>query len=223
MLLGLVAVESNDARVSLEEREGRNGHRGAIVWFTGRPGAGKTTLAIHLDRALFNQGVSTFILDGDDLRDGLSSDLGFSAEDRTENVRRAAEIAALIARNGLVVLVSLISPFSASRRYARELAIGANVYFIEVYVDAPIEVCARRDPKGLYAKAQAGALKNFTGVSHPYEAPISPDVVLQTAHTEIATCVQLCLARILSVIKAPCTLLPESVHPSQTEEATQWS
>jgi adenylyl-sulfate kinase len=154
------------------------GQRPAIAWMTGLSGAGKSTIADAVDRALTEAGRSTMVLDGDNLRQGLNRDLGFTAADRIENIRRAAEAARLMAEAGLVVIVSLISPFRAERADAR--AIVGDIPFLEVFIDTPLSVCEARDPKGLYDQARAGKIPNFTGISAPYEAPTEPDLALQT-------------------------------------------
>jgi len=148
------------------------------VWFTGLPGAGKSTVAAAVEERLLAAGVRAFMLDGDNLRHGLNGDLGFTAADRTENVRRVAEVARLFADAGVVALVPVISPYRAGRAHARELHEAAGLPFVEVFVDTPIEVCEQRDPKGLYAKARAGELTGFTGVDDPYEAPEHPELVV---------------------------------------------
>jgi bifunctional enzyme CysN/CysC len=158
------------------------------VWFTGLSGAGKTTIANLTERRLYSQGQHSYILDGDNLRHGLNRDLGFTEVDRTENIRRVAEVAKLMVDAGLIVLVSFISPFQVDRRMARSL-FEANE-FIEVFVDAPLDECERRDVKGLYAKARRGALKNFTGLDSPYERPEAPELVLQTQHEPAQVCVE---------------------------------
>ncbi|MBB4184222.1 bifunctional enzyme CysN/CysC [Sinorhizobium terangae] len=150
----------------------------AVLWFTGYSGSGKSTIANNLEKVLHASGKHTYMLDGDNIRHGLNRDLGFTAEDRVENIRRVAEVAKLMADAGLVVLVSFISPFKAERQLAREMMDEGE--FIEIFVDTPIEECARRDPKGLYRKAQAGEIQNFTGISSPYERPESPEIHLHT-------------------------------------------
>jgi adenylyl-sulfate kinase len=152
---------------------------GATVWFTGLSGSGKSTVAGAVERRLLAAGRAAYLLDGDNLRHGLNGDLGFSAADRTENVRRAAEVARLFADAGLVSLVPLISPFRADRDRARAVHAEAGLPFIEVFVDTPLDECERRDPKGLYAKARAGELRGFTGIDDPYEPPVSADLVLR--------------------------------------------
>jgi adenylyl-sulfate kinase len=159
------------------------GVRGATVWFTGLSGSGKSTVAAALTERLAARGLLAYTLDGDNLRHGLNGDLGFSAGDRAENVRRVAEVARLFADAGVVTLVPVISPYRAGREHARALHEAAALPFLEVFVDAPLDVCETRDPKGLYAKARAGELTGFTGIDDPYEAPVSPDVVVETATT----------------------------------------
>jgi bifunctional enzyme CysN/CysC len=164
--------------VDKRARAARNGHRPCVVWFTGLSGAGKSTVADLVERALHAQGRHTFLLDGDNVRHGLNSDLGFTEADRVENIRRIAEVSALMVDAGLIVLVSFISPFRAERALARELVAPGE--FCEVHVDTPLEVAERRDPKGLYAKARRGELANFTGIDSPYEPPEDPEVRLDT-------------------------------------------
>ncbi len=166
---------------TLQPREARwraLGQRPAIAWFTGLSGAGKSSIANAVDRSLMEAGRHTMVLDGDNLRHGLNRDLGFSAADRTENIRRAAETARLMAEAGLVVIVSLISPFREERAMARRIA--GDVSFREVFIDTPLSVCEARDPKGLYDRARAGKIPDFTGISAPYEAPDAPDLVIRT-------------------------------------------
>ncbi|MEE7503750.1 adenylyl-sulfate kinase [Methylobacterium mesophilicum] len=154
------------------------GQRPVIAWLTGLSGAGKSSIASAVDDALIQAGRHTMVLDGDNLRHGLSSDLGFSDADRVENIRRAAETAHLMAEAGLVVIVSLISPFRQERAIARRIA--SDVPFLEVFVDTPLQVCEARDPKGLYQRARSGKIPNFTGISAPYEPPTAPDVIVRT-------------------------------------------
>jgi bifunctional enzyme CysN/CysC len=148
------------------------------LWFTGLSGSGKSTIANLVEKRLFAQGRHTYVLDGDNVRHGLNQDLGFTDADRVENIRRVAETAKLFVDAGLIVLVSFISPFRSERRLARELLQPGE--FIEVFVDTPLDVCIARDPKGLYRRAQAGLIKNFTGLDSPYETPENPEVVLKT-------------------------------------------
>jgi len=162
------------------------GFAGATVWFTGLSGSGKSTVAVAVEEQLVAAGRPAYLLDGDNLRHGLNRDLGFSATDRDENVRRVAEVARLFADAGVVALVPLVSPYRRARDTARALHEAAGVPFYEVFVDTPLEVCEARDPKGLYAKARAGELTGFTGVDDPYEAPVKPELVLTPADGEPA-------------------------------------
>jgi bifunctional enzyme CysN/CysC len=157
------------------------GHKPAVLWFTGLSGAGKSTIANLVERKLTASGRHCYIIDGDNVRHGLNRDLGFTAADRVENIRRVAEVARLMADAGLIVIVSLISPFVRERNMAREVA--GDIDFVEIFVDTPVDVCEARDPKGLYRKARAGAIVNFTGVDAPYEPPPAPDLVLKAATT----------------------------------------
>jgi bifunctional enzyme CysN/CysC len=159
-------------------RAEQKNQRPVVLWFTGLSGSGKSTIANLVEKLLHAKGKHTFLLDGDNVRHGLNRDLGFTAEDRVENIRRIAEVAKLMTDAGLIVLVSFISPFRSERQMARELMPDGE--FIEVFVDTPIEECVRRDPKGLYKKAMAGQIPNFTGISSPYEAPENPDMRLHT-------------------------------------------
>jgi bifunctional enzyme CysN/CysC len=149
-----------------------------VVWLTGLSGSGKSTVAVELERQLVASGRAAYLLDGDNLRHGLNGDLGFSAEDRSENVRRVGEVASLFADAGVVAVVPLISPYRQDRDRARSRAGSAGVLFVEVYLDVPLDVCESRDPKGLYARARAGELTGMTGVDDPYEEPTAPEVVL---------------------------------------------
>jgi bifunctional enzyme CysN/CysC len=165
--------------VNQAAREAIKGQKGRVLWFTGLSGSGKSTIANLVERRLHADGRHTYLLDGDNVRHGLNRDLGFSEADRVENIRRVTEVAKLMVDAGLIVLVSFISPFRAERRMAREL-LGPGE-FVEVFVDAPLEVAEARDPKGLYRKAREGTLKNFTGVDSPYEAPEAPEIRLDAA------------------------------------------
>jgi adenylyl-sulfate kinase len=165
--------------LSREARWGATGLAGATVWFTGLSGSGKSSVAVEVERSLLAAGRPCYLLDGDNLRHGLNGDLGFSAADRDENVRRVAEVARLFADAGVVALVPLISPYRAARDRARAVHRVAGLPFHEVFVDTPIELCERRDPKGLYAKARAGEITGFTGIDDPYEPPVDPELVLR--------------------------------------------
>jgi bifunctional enzyme CysN/CysC len=153
--------------------------RGATVWLTGLSGSGKSTVAVAAERALVQAGRPAYVLDGDNLRHGLNADLGFSAADRAENVRRVGHVASLLADAGVVALVPLVSPYRADRDLVRALHVDAGLPFVEVFVDTPLELCEQRDPKGLYKKARAGELTGFTGIDDPYEPPASPELVLR--------------------------------------------
>ncbi|AFR04763.1 adenylyl-sulfate kinase [Pectobacterium brasiliense] len=159
--------------VTRESREKLHGHQGVVIWFTGLSGSGKSTLAGALEQALHQRGVSTYLLDGDNVRHGLCRDLGFTDDDRRENIRRVGEVAKLMVDAGLVVLTAFISPHRAERKMVQDL-LGEG-QFIEVFVDTPLATCEARDPKGLYKKARAGELRNFTGIDSAYEAPEAPD------------------------------------------------
>ncbi len=164
--------------VSKDERFKLNGHKGAVLWFTGLSACGKSTIANAVDYKLHLAGKRSFVLDGDNIRMGLNKNLGFSPEDRTENIRRIGEVAKLFAQAGTIALTAFISPYRGDRDKVREI-MGAGE-FIEILVDASLEVCEQRDPKGLYKKARAGTLPNFTGISAPYEAPEKPELVLDS-------------------------------------------
>jgi adenylyl-sulfate kinase len=190
--------------ISRADRTARHTHSGAVVWLTGLSASGKTTVAGELERALFDRHVDAFVLDGDNIRQGLSRDLGFSADDRRENIRRIAEVARLFAEAGLVAVTAFISPYAADRDHARRIVEGptatGGLPFLEVYVDAPLSVCEARDPNGLYKKARSGSITHFTGVTDPYEPPARPDVVLHTDRDGIDTCLDHVLARLLPAI-----------------------
>ncbi|MEJ6474972.1 adenylyl-sulfate kinase [Pseudoalteromonas piscicida] len=164
------------------------GHKPCILWFTGFSGSGKSTVANALEHALQEQGIHTYLLDGDNVRHGLCKDLGFSDEDRVENIRRVGELSKLMVDAGLMVLTAFISPFQAERDMVRSLVQSDE--FIEVYLDTPLEVCEQRDPKGLYKKARAGEIKHFTGIDSTYEPPINPEICLNTAEQSLAESVQ---------------------------------
>lgn len=187
-----------DHLLSPAARQLRNGHGGAVIWLTGLSGAGKSTLAMRVEHALFARGIQTYVLDGDNVRRGLCADLGFSPEARSENIRRVGEVAALMADAGLVVITAFISPFRDDRRRARE---AAGEGFHEVYVKADLDTCEKRDPKGLYKKARAGNLKEFTGISSPYEAPETPELVIDTAAADIDVSVEKLVHYIVDRVK----------------------
>ncbi len=169
--------------ISLSERETRNGHKAAVLWFTGLSGSGKSTLAMALQEALFKQGCQVTVLDGDNVRHGLNAGLGFGAEDRVENLRRVAEVSKLFAESGFIVLTSFISPFRQERAQSRKII--SPLPFYEIYVHVDLETAESRDPKGLYKKARAGEIKNFTGLDSPYEAPNHPDLLIANSAQSI--------------------------------------
>lgn len=173
------AITWHPSSLPREQRWAAVGGRGATVWFTGLSGSGKSTVAVEVERLLAGQGRGAYLLDGDNLRHGLNADLGFSAADRDENVRRVAEVARLVADAGLVALVPVISPYRRARQQAREMHAAAGLQFVEVFVDTPLEVCEQRDPKGLYEMARAGKITGFTGIDDPYEPPESAELVLR--------------------------------------------
>lgn len=182
----------HEALVSRIDREQINNHKSFIIWFTGLSGSGKSTLAHTVERALYELGCRTFVFDGDNVRHGLCADLGFSAEDRMENIRRIGEMAKLFTEAGVIALTAFISPYRADRSWVRSLV--ATEDFIEIYCCCPIETCEKRDVKGLYAKARQGQVKDFTGVSSVYEAPIAPELSLDTANLSLNECVAQILA-----------------------------
>ena len=178
----------HNATVTRARREMQNGHRGAIIWFTGLSGSGKSTLAHAVEETLHQLGCKTIVLDGDNVRHGLCGDLGFSEKDRQENIRRIGEMAKLFVESGIIVLTAFISPYRADRRRVRAMVEQGD--FIEIYCDTPIEICETRDVKGLYKKARAGEIAEFTGVSSPYETPQTPELILNTGTLTLDDCVQ---------------------------------
>ena len=182
------------SQVASAERERRQGHPGRIIWLTGLSGAGKSTIAMALERRLFDAGQNIYVLDGDIVRGGLCADLGFSPEDRAENIRRIGEVARIMADAGLLVVVAFISPFRIDRDRVR--AGMPPGHFTEVHVSTPLEICEQRDTKGLYAKARAGELNDFTGISSPYEPPKSPEVTLPTEQLTVDECVECIVAKL---------------------------
>jgi adenylylsulfate kinase len=168
----------HEGDISREDRQRQYGHKSVCIWFTGLSGSGKSTIARKLEEKLFERGVKTYVLDGDNVRHGLNNNLGFSHEDRTENIRRIGEVSKLLVDAGIVVMTAFISPFKEDRRKVRKLMKEGE--FIEVFIEATIETCEERDPKGLYKKAKAGEIKEFTGISSPYESPEMPELVVNT-------------------------------------------
>ncbi len=179
-------VQRVDHEITTADRARRNGHAGGVLWLTGLSGAGKSTIAVAVERRLFDKGYQVYVLDGDNLRHGLNADLGFVPEDRSENIRRIGEVAALMARAGFVVVTAFISPYRSDRGRARE---AGGKSFHEIYVKADLEVCEARDPKGLFKKSRAGVIPDFTGVSAPYEAPETPELEIDTGAADVEYCV----------------------------------
>ncbi len=179
------------------DREELNGHKSAILWFTGLSGAGKSTLAHAVEDHLHKLEIRTFVLDGDNIRKGLNKDLGFSDEDRTENIRRIGEVSKLLMDAGIVVMTAFISPFRKDRQIVRELVDKGD--FIEIYCKAPLSVCEERDPKGLYKKVRAGEIPEFTGISSPYEEPENPELKIDTGVKSIVECVERVMEYLIAV------------------------
>ncbi|ABB56969.1 adenylyl-sulfate kinase [Synechococcus elongatus] len=177
----------HDATITRSDRERLNGHRGVILWFTGLSGSGKSTLAHAVEAQLFERGCRTFVLDGDNVRHGLCADLGFSDSDRQENIRRIGEVAKLFMEAGVITLAAFVSPFRADRDRVRALV--ADGEYIEVYCQASLDICEQRDVKGLYAKARAGQIPEFTGISSPYEAPEAAELQIDTGSRSLEDCV----------------------------------
>lgn len=189
----------HEFQIDQRQRSSIKGHRPLLVWFTGLSGSGKSTLANALERALFERKVHTYLLDGDNVRAGLNKNLSFSPEDRTENIRRIAEVAKLMLDAGLVVLASFVSPYREDRENVKRIVGYGN--FVEIFVNTPIDECERRDVKGLYAKARAGEIKNFTGVSAPYEAPMVPDIEIDTTKVSVEEAAGLIIVQIEKRLK----------------------
>lgn len=192
-------VHWHEGEVTREDRQRLLGQKGATLWFTGLSGSGKSTVAVALEKVLLERGKLAYRLDGDNVRLGINKNLGFSAEDRAENIRRIGEIAKLFVDTGVIVLSSFVSPYRADRDVVRALHDAGNMDFIEVFVDCSLDEAEKRDPKGLYKKARAGEIKNFTGISDPYEAPLKPELVLKSdemsLETEVAALLDLLEAR----------------------------
>ncbi len=176
----------HDAAVNVNDYRKKNGHHSGVLWLTGLSGSGKSTIANLVNKQLFQKGLQTYLLDGDNIRQGLNNDLGFSAEDRKENIRRIGEVAKLFADSGSIVLTAFISPYQEDRDQVRKLFNQGE--FLEVHVDCPVEECEKRDPKGLYEKARKGEIKGFTGVDAPYEAPVSPELRLESGSLDEQAC-----------------------------------
>jgi adenylylsulfate kinase len=186
-------IHWHEGNITRDERWKALNCTGCTMWFTGLSASGKSTIASALEQVLVEKGVNCYRLDGDNIRMGLNNNLGFSAEDRAENIRRIGEVAKLFADNGTVTLTSFISPYIADRDNARKIHEASGIKFIEVYADTPIEECEKRDPKGLYKKARAGEIKGFTGIDDPYEAPKNAELVLKPAQHDLKECVRQCI------------------------------
>ena len=184
----------NQFSVSKNQRSQLNNHGSFLIWFTGLSGSGKSTIANALEKELHKMNISTYLLDGDNVRMGLNSDLSFSPADRRENIRRIAEVSSLMIDGGLVVLSAFISPYKNDREFVKNTVKDEN--FIQIYVDTPLAVCKTRDPKGFYIKAEKGLIKNFTGISAPYETPENPDLKIDTTTTGITEAVKLIIQKI---------------------------
>lgn len=183
-------ITFHEGNVTRAEREQNLGHKGCTLWMTGLSASGKSTIAVALEQVLLQRGYHAYRLDGDNIRMGLNKNLGFSAEDRAENIRRIGEVAKLFADAGLIAITSFISPYQVDRNNARKLHDEAKLPFLEVYVNCPISEAEKRDPKGLYKKARAGQIKGFTGIDDPYEAPVKPELELRTDQLTIAQSVE---------------------------------
>jgi len=181
-------IQWHHGAITRADRERLNGHLSFTIWFTGLPSSGKSTLAVALEEVLFERGYRTYILDGDNIRHGLNKNLGFSPEDRTENIRRIGEVAKLFRDAGVISMTAFISPYRRDRQIARELSNDKS--FIEAFVNCPVEICEQRDPKGAYKKAREGIIKDFTGVNAPYEPPEDPEIHLRTDKMSVEECVQ---------------------------------
>ena len=212
----------HNATVTRTRREAKNGHRGAIIWFTGLSGSGKSTLAHAVEESLHQQGCRTFVLDGDNVRHGLCGDLSFSDKDRQENIRRIGEMAKLFMEAGIIVLTAFISPYQADRQRVRSM-VGLDD-FIEIYCDTSIEVCETRDVKGLYKKARSGEIAEFTGISSPYQAPDAAEIIVNTGTDSLDLCVQQVIAEIIN--RGVCSLpfgasLTDACNTTQKDASKQ--
>ena len=187
-------VHWHEGDITREHRQKLLGHKGATLWFTGLSGSGKSTVAVELEGRLNEMGILAYRLDGDNVRLGINKNLGFSAEDRTENIRRIGEVAKLFVDCGVITLSSFISPYAADRDGVRALHEAAGIDFLEIFVDCPLSAAEQRDPKGLYKKARAGEIKNFTGIDDPYEAPAKPEVHLRSDQMSLDEEVDIILA-----------------------------
>ena len=189
----------HDYQVSRKDRQKTNGHNSFLIWFTGLSGSGKSTIANVVEQELYKQGIKTYTLDGDNIRKGINNDLTFAPEDRTENIRRIAEISNLMIDSGLVVLAAFVSPYKKDRENIRSIVKDVN--FVEIFINTSVEECERRDVKGLYKKARAGEIKNMTGISAPYEAPENPAVEIKTENTTVEQSVKQILEYITPILQ----------------------
>jgi adenylylsulfate kinase len=179
----------SESYITIEDREKMFGHKGAVLWLTGLSGSGKSTIAKELEKVLINKKIHSYVLDGDNIRHGLNSDLGFSETDRQENIRRVGAVSALFSDAGVIVIAAFISPFREGRQLAKEAC--GNEQFFEIFLDVPLTVCEERDPKGLYKKVRAGEIEKFTGIDSPYEQPLQPALSINTADTSIEESVKM--------------------------------
>jgi adenylylsulfate kinase len=193
-------IVKHDYKTTKSQREQQNGHKSYLLWFTGLSGSGKSTLANLVEIALHKQGLSTYILDGDNIRQGINKDLSFAPKDRTENIRRIAEISNLMLDAGVITLAAFVSPYIKDRKEVKEIV--GSVNFIEIFVNTSLEECERRDVKGLYKKARSGEIKNMTGISAPYEAPINPDIEVVTDGHSIEESVEIIINFINKKLKS---------------------
>lgn len=192
-------IIQHDYQVSREDRKSKNNHNSFLIWFTGLSGSGKSTIANLVEQQLFEKGIKTYTLDGDNIRKGINNDLTFSPEDRTENIRRIAEISNLMIDAGLVVLAAFVSPYKKDRENVKNIVKNSN--FVEVFINTSVEECERRDVKGLYKKARAGEIKNMTGISAPYEAPEQPDIEIKTEEVSVKEAVNKIIDHITPKLK----------------------
>lgn len=207
-------VTWHEGTVTKEARYAMLAQKGASIWLTGLSGSGKSTVSVAMEAALFAEGYLVYRLDGDNIRCGLNSNLGFSAEDRKENIRRISEVAKLMGDIGVISTSAFISPYTEDRALAREIHEKAGIPFVEVHVDCPLAVAESRDPKGLYAKARKGEIKNFTGIDAPYEAPPAPEVTIDTSKATIEECA----AQIIGYLKEKGFLMPKPAKPAAATE-----
>ena len=212
-------VAWHHATVTRARREAQNGHRGAIVWFTGLSGSGKSTLAHAVEESLHQHGCRTLVLDGDNVRHGLCGDLGFSVKDRQENIRRIGEVAKLFVETGVIVLAAFISPYRVDRERVRGMVEHGD--FIEIYCATPIEICETRDVKGIYKKARAGEISEFTGISSPYEVPENPELTVNTGTASLDACVQQVIDEVMH--REICVLQPAPMLETEAKKHCQES